>query len=214
VFVLGLLTESVLAGGIPVNQDSSAAKIATELGAHSTRLVAVACLSIVYATGFVIYLWRLHDLVRAAADRLRPLASLVLVGGVLFITMHAVSDIAVTGLLGAKLASYGAAHDPGISYTLYLMTFALDSVGDVFGGLFMAAVALVVLRTGMLPRWLGWNTLLVAILFFLQGFGLGGLIARFGLALDLVAFALFIIFVLASSITLARRVNVPIRTAA
>jgi hypothetical protein len=30
---------------------------------------------------------------------------LVLVGGVLFVTLHAVSDIGITGLLGAKLAS-------------------------------------------------------------------------------------------------------------
>ena len=46
--------------------------------------------------------------------------------------------------------------------------------------------------------------ILVAALFFLQGFGLGGVIATFGLVLDLVGFALFLIFVLASSISLLR----------
>jgi hypothetical protein len=35
-----------------------------------------------------------------------------------------------------------------------------------------------------------------AILFFLQGFGLDGVIASFGLVLDLIAFVLFLIFVL------------------
>ena len=40
----------------------------------------------------------------------------------------------------AKLAEFGAQHDHGLSYALYLMTFALDSVGDSFGSLFAAAV--------------------------------------------------------------------------
>lgn len=49
--------------------------------------------------------------------------------------LHVVSDIGITGLLGAKLASFGYQHDHGLVYTLYLVTYALDSVGDVFGSL-------------------------------------------------------------------------------
>jgi hypothetical protein len=127
---------------------------------------------------------------------------------VLFVTLHAVSDIGITGLLGAKLASYGAQHDPGVSYTLYLMTFALDSVGDVFGSLLTAAAGLLILRTGVLPRWLGWISITVAILFLLQGFGLGGVIALFGLVLDLIGFVLFLVFVVGSSGVLLRRTSV------
>jgi len=41
--------------------------------------------------------------------------------------------------------------------------------------------------------------------FVLQGFGLGGVIATFGLVLDLIGFVLFLIFVLASSVILLRR---------
>ena len=108
-------------------------------------------------------------------------------------------------MLGAKLASYAAQHDQGIAYTLYLTTFALDSVGDVFGSLFALAAGLLVIRSGVLPRWLGWMLILVAILFFVQGFGLGGVIATFGLVLDLIGFVLLLIFVLASSVILLRR---------
>jgi hypothetical protein len=54
------VAEVVISVGIPVNQDSSAAKIATELAEHRQRLLAVAGLSIVYAIAFVIYLWRLY----------------------------------------------------------------------------------------------------------------------------------------------------------
>ena len=55
----------------------------------------------------------------------------------LLIPLHGVSDVGIYGLLGGKIATYAAQHDQGISYTLYLLTFALDSVGDVFGSVFM-----------------------------------------------------------------------------
>lgn len=40
-----------------------------------------------------------------------------------------VSDIGITGLPGAELASFGSQHDQGMAYTLYLMTFGSGSVG-------------------------------------------------------------------------------------
>ena len=206
VFVLALVAEVAISVGIPVDQNSSAAKIAGELDKHRDRLLAIACLSIVYAVAFVIYLWRLYDLLRGSRDRRPPLSSLVLVGGILFVTLHAVSDIGIVGMLGAKLASYSAQRDQGVAYTLYLTTFALDSVGDVFGSLFAFAAGVLVIRSGVLPRWLGWMLIAVGILFFLQGFGLGGVIYVFGLVLDLIAFVLFLIFVLASGVILLRRV--------
>jgi hypothetical protein len=40
---------------------------------------------------------------------------------------------------------------------------------------------------------------------FLQGFGLGGVIASFGLVLDLIGFLLLLVFVLVSSVILVMR---------
>jgi hypothetical protein len=205
VFVLAILFEIALELGVPLNQNDSAAKITSELNEHSTRLVGVACVSIVYAVAFVIYLWKLYGLLRGVGERPQTLAALVLVGGVLFVTLHAVADIGITGLLGAKLASFGDHHDPAVVYTLYLMTYALESVGDVFGSLFTVAAGLLVMRSGVLPRWLGWLSIIVGVMFFLQGFGLGGVIATFGVVLDLIGFVLFLIFVLVSSIIGLRR---------
>ena len=65
-----------------------------------------------------------------------------------------------------------------MSYSLYLMTYAFDSVADVFGSLFALATGLIVVKSGVLPRWLGWVSILVGVLFFLQAFGLGGVIAN------------------------------------
>lgn len=53
------------------------------------------------------------------------------------------------------------------SYTLYLITFALDSVGDVFGSLFLLAAGLLVMRSGALPRWSGWVSILAGVLLLL-----------------------------------------------
>jgi len=207
-YVIALVAETVvgvLGGGL--SQNASAAKIANTLHDHRGRLLVVACLSVVYAAMFLIYLAKLYDLLRRDTDRSRFLGSLVLAGGTLFIALHAVSDIGIFGLLGAKLASFGSQHDQGVSYTLYLMTYGLDSVGDVFGSLFAFAAGVLVIGSGVLPRWLAWIAILAGILLFFQGFGLGGVIASFGLVLDLIGFVLFLIFVLVSSVILLTRQN-------
>jgi hypothetical protein len=207
-YVIALVAETVvgLLGG-SVSQNDSAAKIASVLYDHRERLLVITYLSVVYAAMFLIYLGRLYDLLRGNTDRSRFLGSLVLAGGALFIALHAVSDIGINGLLGAKLASFGFQHDQGMSYTLYLLTYGLDSVGDVFGSLFAFAAGVLVIEHGVLPRWLGWVSILAGILFFLQGFGLGGVIASFGLVVDLIGFVLFLIFVLVSSVILLTREN-------
>ena len=205
VYVIALVAEIVVALGVGLTANDSAGKIASGLHEHHTRLLVITYLSAVYATAFLIYLSSLYNLLRGDTDRARILGSLVLVGGVLFITLHAVSDIGITGLVGAKLASFGSQHDPGISYSLYLMTYVLESVGDVFGSLCFFAAGLLVLRSGVLPRWLGYVSLVAGIMFFLQAFGLGGVIASFGLVLDGIGFVLALIFVLVSSVILLRR---------
>ena len=205
VYVVALVAEIVVALGVGLTANDSAGKIARGLTEHHTRLLVITYLSAVYAIAFLIYLSSLCNLLRGDSDRPRILGSLVLVGGVLFITLHAVSDIGITGLVGAKLASFGSQHAHGLSYTLYLMTYALESVGDVFGSLCFFAAGLLVLRSGVLPRWLGYVSILAGILLFLQAFGLGGVIASFGLVLDGIGFVLALLFVLVSSVILLRR---------
>jgi hypothetical protein len=200
VFVLALLAESVVATGIGLTHQESATAIATGLHAHEQRMIAIACISIVYAVAFVVYLWKLHLLLRGDPALPNDLSVLVLVGGVLFVTLHAVSDIGITGMMGARVASYSAAHDQGLSFSLYYLTYALDSVADVFGSLAFLAAGLSILRAGELSRRPGWVAIATAPFLLLQGFGLGGVIATFGLALDLVGFLLLLVFVVWTSL--------------
>jgi hypothetical protein len=129
IYVVALVAESVVAIGVGLTQNDSAAKMATALYEHRTRLVVIACLSVIYAASFLIYLWSLHNQLRGTPDRPRILAPLVLAGGVLFVALHAVSDIGITGLVGAKIASFGYRHEPGVAYTLYLVTMRWKASG-------------------------------------------------------------------------------------
>jgi len=205
VFVLALLAETTISAGLPINQNDSAAKIAGALRDHRNTVLVAAYLSIIYAVAFVIYLAKLHDLLRGVAPPARALHSFVLIGGLLLVGLHGVSDIAIYGLLGGKVATYAAQHDQGLSYTLYLLTFALDSVGDVFGSVFLIAAGLLVNQSRVLPRWLVRISVGAGVLLFLQGFGLGGIIGTYGLVLDLIGFVLFLLFVLLSSAILLSR---------
>jgi len=204
VFVVALLAETLISAGLPINQDDSAAKIAGALRDHRHTVLIAAYLSVVYAVAFVIYLAKLHDLLRDVTQLPRFLPTLVLIGGVLLVALHGVSDIGIYGLLGGKIATYAAQHDQGLSYTLYLLTFALDSVGDAFGSVFLIATGLLVIQSRVLPRWLAWISVIGGILLFLQAFGLGGVIGTYGLVLDLIGFVLFLLFVLLSSAILVR----------
>jgi len=206
VFVVALFTEGVIATGVGLAHDDGAAKVARELHEHRDRLLVVAYFSIIYAVAFVVYLWKLYGLLRAADPR--GLSTFVLIGGVLFVTLHGVSDVGIYGLLAGKVAAYSAQNEVGLSYMLYLLTFALDSVGDVFASFFLLASGVRVLTTRVLPRWLGWVAVAAAPFLLVQAFGLGGVVATFGLALDLIGFLLLLVFIAGSSVVGLTRVAV------
>lgn len=204
VFVVALLAETAISAGLPINQNDSATKIARQLADHRHTVLVAAYLSVVYAVAFVIYLAKLHGLLRRVSTPEGALHSLVLIGGVLLVAFHGVSDIGIYGLLGGKIATYAAHNEHGLSYTLYLTTYALDSVGDVFGSVFLIATGLLLIRIRVLPHWLAWIAVTGGTFLFVQGFGLGGIIGTYGLVLDLIGFVLFLIFVLLSSAILLR----------
>jgi hypothetical protein len=132
VFVIALATEAGMSLAIPLSQDDSAARIARELDKHRHLLVVIATVSTVYVAAFPVYLAGLHQRLFELAGRRTTLGSLMLIGGTVFVALHGVSDVGIYLLLAGKLASYSAQHYARLAYLLYLTTFALASVGDVF----------------------------------------------------------------------------------
>src|SRR5689334_6283048 len=80
VFVVAIVVETAISATLPINQNDAPTKIAHEIDAHTTTLIAVMCICVVYAAAFPLYLWKLFDRLRED-DPPRTLAVLILVGG-------------------------------------------------------------------------------------------------------------------------------------
>jgi hypothetical protein len=104
-FVIALATEAGMSLAIPLNQDDTAARIARELDKHRHLLVVIAPISAVYAAAFPVYLSGLRQRLSELAGRRTTLGSLMLIGGTLFVALHAVSDVGIYLLLAGKVAS-------------------------------------------------------------------------------------------------------------
>jgi hypothetical protein len=163
----------------------------------STAALAVELVAMLLFLPFLGYLW---SVLRNAEGPGGWLAATVLATGVVAITI--------------KMASAGpavAARDDGISPAL---RDALQQVNDVSFivtmlplGVCMAAVAAVVLRTHVLPAWLGWMAAVTAPLLIANGVALS--------SQEGPAFLLFLLWTLVAGIVLLRReLSVPRYTAA
>ena len=64
VFIAALIADLIVTSGIPLDQNMSPAKVAAELDQHSTRLIIVACVCVVYAAAFLVYAWKLYCYLR------------------------------------------------------------------------------------------------------------------------------------------------------
>jgi hypothetical protein len=68
----------------------------------------------------------------------------------------------------------------------------------------LIAAGLLVIQSRVSPRWLVWISFIGGTLLFLQVFGLGGVIGRYGLVLDLIGFVLCLLFVVLSTASMLR----------
>jgi hypothetical protein len=70
-FVLALLAETLISAGLPINQNDSAAKIARALHDYRNIVLVAAYPSAIDAVAFVIYIAKVHDLLRGVTQRPR-----------------------------------------------------------------------------------------------------------------------------------------------
>ncbi|WP_299321256.1 hypothetical protein [Parasphingopyxis sp.] len=92
----------------------------------------------------------------------------------------------MTGLVGLQTVASVATNDPDAAATIWsavgIVQSALGGGIELVGGLWMVLISIVGLQTGLLPRWLNWPGIVVAvagIATFVPG--LGDLAALFGL---------------------------------
>jgi hypothetical protein len=190
--VLGIVGSDVL-----MNEQSQPAvnasphKIAAYFAAHPAntgRWVGgyVALLGMLALIGFVAYLW---DVLRRA-DPESWLPSLVLTGGIVAATAKLVSFAPVFALY------YRPGLNPQLAAALFDLGNAAFALTEAAAALMLVGVAAVTLRTAVLPRWLGISAgaLAAILLVAVPASGTPG-------------FLLFLVWLVAASVVLMRRVG-------
>jgi len=159
VFVVLTVAAGFLPGTPPKTSDSSA-KIADFVHDHRD---AIRWQSVLGALGTIALLWFLGAVWRVLrrAEGGDPRLTVVAVLGAVF--------AAVLGAVGAIMLSVigivgvGGAGSAANLRTLYVLSTNL-AFGVVIGvAVFLAAFSVVIVRTGVFPRWLGWIGLLIAL---------------------------------------------------
>ncbi len=162
------------------------AEILAYYKAHDGRIFAGGVIWLIGTALFVWFLGSLRVRLLAAEGPVGRLTSLAFAGGV-------GTAICLMLLPGADLAGALSKNDLDPSAAR-----ALRSVSDVFflGAEYLApvllvATALLALRTGVLPRWLAWVSLVIALVMLVAPIGWAGLVFAFPIWILIVAFLIW-----------------------
>ena len=167
-WVVGFL---VLVSSGMVAQDASPEEV---LAHYQTNGVPIIAGSYVFMLGSLAFLWFLGSLVtslRSAEGGDGRVASIAFGGGVaMAVCALLLPSGGVTLALGAGTITAASAdalrHSPGIFY-----------IGvELFAAVLVAATAIVALRTAVLPRWLAWVSLLLALVLLIPPIGWVGVL--------------------------------------
>jgi uncharacterized protein DUF4386 len=186
------------AAGIP-GPNASPHTIGTYITNHppSTAQWAGVYLEVLALLAFVVFVSYLWHVLRDAERDGGWLAGVALSGGLLGVAIKLAS-------LPAALAALYRAND-GISTPVATALIDMNNIAFALTwattALMLSATAGVALRTGVLPRWLGWSAIAIAI----------GLLASlpFAASTEPPTFLLALIWIIAASVVLIRRVDTP-----
>ena len=163
-FVVLALLGKFLAGNPPTVSDSGST-IASWLSDHRT---AILFSSLMWAAASGLVIWFAAAFAEAIREReersdvhLALLAGAVLVGSAIF----------VNGALTAASAYNIAGRDTALSVLLYNITAVMTTMIGFAATLPLAAAGIGVLRTHVMPNWLGYLALLAALVSFVGAFG-------------------------------------------
>jgi hypothetical protein len=159
--------------------------------ANRDKLTLAALLYGVAAVCLVGWLGGLRERIQAAGPRAAGAARLVTAGGLVVVALECTSVAALIGYPFALGFFDAAQPDPQLALALQGMSYWLASLAGLFTAALCAATGVVTLRTGALPRWVGYTSLALAPLSVVS-------------ALMYFAPAILVIWVLAVSAALAR----------
>jgi hypothetical protein len=165
VFVVLMLTGALFVTDVP-EADASAQEIAaylTDSGNH-TRNIIGAYMCVLGGLAFLGFVAGLRAVLRRAEGDSGTISSLVFGAGVVFTAVWSASAVALAAIPYAVEFSDAPVSDPDFVRVLPQLAGLLLLLGGGFAGiLLLLATSTLIFRTGVLPRWLAWFGILVAI---------------------------------------------------
>jgi hypothetical protein len=165
IFVLLMLTGAFFVTDVP-DADAPAQEITDYLADsdNHTRNIIGAYMWVLGGLAFLWFLTRLRSVLREAEGGMGSLSNLVFGAGVVFTAVWSASAASAAAVPYSVEFSDAPVSDPDLVRVLPQMAGLLLLLGGGFATLFLVLVAsAVILQTGVLPRWLAWLGILVAI---------------------------------------------------
>jgi hypothetical protein len=164
-FVVLMLTGAFFLLDVPKG-DASAQEIASYLsdsGNHTRNLIG-AYLWVLGGLAFLGFVTGQRGVLRRAEGGPGTLSSLVFGAGVVFTAVWSVSAVAIATVAYSVEFSDAPVSDPDVVRVLPQLGSLLLLLGGGFAGILLVlGTAALIFRTGVLPRWLAWFGILVAI---------------------------------------------------
>jgi hypothetical protein len=195
--VVLLAVSALIQGSLPKPDDpvGKIAKFLVDKGDEIRWAGFIGALGSIVLLGWLGAVWRLLRRTEGG----EPMFAVVAAGGAVFAT----AVINVSAVLLSVMAIVG----PGVlgndMRTLYLLTNNLIALGAMGLGLFTGAFATVIVRSGVLPRALGWIGALIALVFLATGGGVASTRDVF-FYLSFVGFVAFTLWVIVVSVLMYR----------
>jgi hypothetical protein len=195
--VVLLLVSALIQGSLPKPDDpvGKISKFLVDKGDEIRWAGFIGALGSIVLLGWLGAVWRLLRRTEGG----EPMFAVVAAAGAVFAT----AVINVSAVLLSVMVIVGPAALGNDTRTLYLLTNNLIALGAMGLGLFTGAFATVIVRSGVLPRVLGWLGALIALVFFATGGGIASTRDVF-FYLSFVGFVAFTLWTIVVSVLMYR----------
>jgi Domain of unknown function (DUF4386) len=166
IFVILMFTGTFFVADVP-DPDAPQQQLATYLADsdNHTRNLIGAYVWVLGALAFLLFVTGLRSVLRGAEGGAGTLSNLVFGAGVIYSALMMVSAVAFAAVAYAVELRGAAVSDPDFVKVLPQMAWMILLLGAGFAGLLLVLIASILsFRTGVLPRWLAWLGIVVAIL--------------------------------------------------
>jgi hypothetical protein len=165
IFVILMVVGTMFVADVP-DPDAPQQQLATYLADSDNHMrnIMGAYIWVVGALAFLWFVTRLRTVLRGAEGGTATLSNLVFGAGVAFAAVWMVSAAAFAAVAYAVELRGATVSDPDFVKVLPQMAWMILLLGAGFAGLLLVlTTSILSLRTGVLPRWLAWLGIVVAI---------------------------------------------------